>query len=205
MKICITGWYFHEPFLTAIAASGYETLIVGHRERPTFGLKLVLTPEGRGLEFGCFQQYLMEHWDGVSDVLFMQDDGEITGSALDDIAALSEKQEIDQAFVFRDEYEEYFNQGHSGRAIWCRGSWLTWLKASGGFDVDWENLGVTEGKRANYGVGMLALKVDRNPRTSWIAIVPGLQMARRGWISDKCYQYKRTEGHHGIVTPPGLT
>lgn len=198
MNICVSGWYFHAPLLEAIARSGYLAFVVKHRDRDTFGIPSVMTPDAKGLEFGCYQQYLMEHWNG-GDVLFMQDDGEIHGNALSDIEALHMKADIDHAWIFRDEYEEFVNSGMSGRAFWCRASLLEKLKASGGFDVDWTNEKDTQGRRGNYGVGMLKTRLADDPRCNWTAIVPGLQMGRRGWISTKSYQYKRLSA--GMVTP----
>lgn len=200
MNICISGWYFHRPLLETIAAAAYPALIVGHRDHETYGLEMVRTPEGRGLDFGCYQQYLMEHWDGVSDVLFMQDDGEVTREALDEAEALCIKDQIDQAFIFQNEVEEYVNAGMSGRAFWCRANFLKSWKDSGGFPVDWGNVGNTEGRQANYGVGEFHRRNQGNSRANWIAIIPDFAMGRRGWISNKAWQYKRfSQG--GIVTP----
>lgn len=205
MKICISGWYFHKPLLKAIArAHFYPALVVGHRKRPTYGLPLVLTPKGCGLDFGCYQQYLMNEWDGKSDVLFMQDDGEIHDEgALHDIDRLSTKAEIDHAYIFRDEYDEFANSGHSSRAMWMRGSLLTALKAGGGFSVDWENEGDTKGRQANWALGIFHAEMQTRPKCAWVAIVPGLHMGRRGYIANEAYQYRRTG--EGIVTPEGLT
>ncbi len=206
MNICISGWYFHRPFLEAIQAAGYPALIVGHRtDRDSCGLPIVGTPEGRGLDFGCYQQYLINHWDEQSDVLFIQDDGEITGTALDDIAGLRDKAEIDHAFIFRDEYDEHSNGGHSSRAMWFRSSLLWQIRREGGFAVDWSNIGNTLGYQANWALGAFAQRIADNLRCGWIAIVPGLQMARRGWMATKTYQYKRTaDDQKGIVTPESV-
>lgn len=206
MKICIAGWYFYEPLLAAVRESGFTAFVVKNREGDTHGIPSMLSQRmsetgGRGLEFGCYQQYLMGHWDGESDVLFMQDDGEIHGTALDDIAALVDKAEIDHAFIFRDEYEEFMNAGHSGRALWCRGSLLQQIKADGGFLVDWDNCGDTVSRQANYGVHMMSKRMTENRKGNWIAIIPGLHMGRRGWLATKPWQYKRTSAM-GLVTPP---
>jgi hypothetical protein len=159
---------------------------------------------GRGLEFGCYQQYLAKHWDGVSDMLFMQDDGIMTPKALADIAKLTERQQINQAFIFRDEYEEYVTGGQSGRAFWVRGSLLAEIKLAGGFPVDWDNCGDTTGRQANAAIHTFAAMLRHKPSCCWVAIVPEAQMGNRGWISNKTYQYKRTKGQKGLVTPESV-
>src|SRR4051812_48486306 len=73
MKICIAGWYFRPQFLKDISISGYDAFVVKHQEGDTQGIPSALY-ENRGLEFGCYRQYLENHWDGESDVLFMHDD-----------------------------------------------------------------------------------------------------------------------------------
>ncbi len=200
MKICIAGWYFHPPLLIAIANSPYDAFIVKHREGNTYAVRSVVV-ENHGLEFGCYHHYLMNHWDGTSDVLFMQDDGEFRDlSALADIDALMFKGHIDQAFIFRDEYEEFMNAGHSGRAFWCRGSLLKKLKDSGGFAVDWSNTGNIESREANYAVIEFAKKMRSESRCGWVSIIPGLQMGRRGRLANQPYEFRRTEGQGGLMT-----
>lgn len=198
MKIAIAGWHFHPPLLQTIEASGYPALIIGHRRKETHGLPWEPSRTGKGLEFACFQQYLMDYWDGESDILFMQDDGELTVAALHEACALEKKSEIDHAWIFRDEYEEFVNGGMSGRAFWCRASLLHRLKSEGGFVVDWENEKST-GQRGNFAVGMLNYRLKPDSRSNWIAIIPEFHMARRGWIANQSYQYKRLS--EGMVTP----
>jgi hypothetical protein len=209
MKICICGWYFYTPFLKTIRDSPYSAYVVKNREGDTCDLPGEMSDRmsetgGRGLEFGAYQQYLMKHWDGSSDVLFMQDDGTITPEALMDIENLAHRRDIDQAFLFRDEYEEFVNGGHSGRAFWMRANVVGKFKAAGGFEVDWDNTGNTEGRQANGMIHAFAKTMSSNYRCGWIGIIPGLQMGRRGWIPNQPWQYKRMEGQHGLVTPESI-
>ncbi len=209
MKICICGWYFHAPLLDTIRESGYSAFVVKNREGDARGIPSEIADAmsatgGRGLDFGAYQQYLMKHGGDADDVLFLQDDGEISPEALGQIAALREREGIDQAFIFRDEYEEFVNKGHSGRAFWMRASLVEEFRRAGGFDVDWANTGNTEGRQANFGVYHFAERMSRNPKCRWVAIVPGAQMGRRGWIPSQPYQYKRMEGQEGVVTPQSI-
>lgn len=211
MNICIAGWYFREDLLRRLRGwNGMDTScrpdklhdvrIVAHREGNPMGLPMDLEPN-RGLEFGCYASYLEKRWDGVSDVLFMHDDAEIDDiSVLAQIAAMAE-QPMDQIFLFNNEYEEFVNGGHHGRAFWCRGSWLKEFRECDGFRVDWENRGDTESPALNNGIRAFSSKMKQYwpERTGFAAIVPGLHLGRRGWMSDRPYIYKRTTP--GLMTP----
>ncbi len=210
MKICVCGWYFHRPLLELVRDSRFEAFIVKNREGDTCGIpsalstSVVETGVARGLDFGPYQDYLMHHWDGQSDVLFMQDDGMMTPQALEDIFDLSNNKDIDQAFIFRDEYEEFVNGGHHGRAFWMRANVMAKFKGAGGFEVDWDNTGNLVGRQANGMVHAFAKTMSVHTRCNWIAIVPGVHMGRRGWFADQPWQYKRSneQQEFGMVTPP---
>lgn len=201
MNLCIAGWYFRESFINAVADSRLKALIIKHRQGPS------LRVESRqfdnfGLEFGCYQIYLDQFWDGASDVLFIHDDSEVDSlEVFNQIERLSESQ-FNHIYLFNNEYEEFVNMGRHGRAMWCRGSWLAEFKPSGGFPVDWNNDGDTESPALNNGIRDLQKKLAENwpDTTGFAAIVPGLHLGRRGWMSDQVYVYKRTG--NGIMTPP---
>jgi hypothetical protein len=158
-----------------------------------------------GLEFGAYQQYLAEYWDGHSDVLFMHDDTIVTDSgAFDQIAALSEKG-IHQAYIFNNESEEIANQGKHGRAIWCSATFLKQLKANGGFPYDRDNTGTLTGPKVNAGIEAFARYIAENYYSmlgvDYIAIVPGIQHGRRGKLATESYVYHRSTRQGALLMP----
>src|SRR4030095_8836194 len=123
MKICIAGWYFRPDFMRTIRDSGYEAVVIKHREGDTQGIPSMLY-DNVGLEFGAYRQYVMNHWDGESHVLFLHDDTEISDPiCLDDMEAVRGTG-VDHCYIFHDENEEFINGGAHGRGMWIKGSIL---------------------------------------------------------------------------------
>lgn len=203
MNICVAGWYFDEMFYARLFQfrRGWDVFAVKHRYGDTQNVHAEFY-ENHGLEFGCYQKYLENHWRGESDVLFLQDDGKVYDpKCFIGIEAFRDSP-FDQSFIFNNEYEEFVNMGRHGRAFWCRGSWLKTFKEAGGFNVDWANTGDIDSPAANKGIAQFAAQLEGNPRLGWSAIVPGLQMGRRGVVSNQCYQFKRLPEHRGLMSPP---
>jgi hypothetical protein len=188
VKICVCGWYFREQFLRDLSLSDYETFVIKHRDGNTHGLRHVRY-SNHGLEFGAYRQYVRNHWDGESDVLFLHDDTEITDlQALKDIETLNEMG-VDQAYIFQDEMHEYVNGGAHGRGIWIRGSLLKQLAED--FPADMDNLGVNVGVVAQKGILAFHKRVmELSKNAGVIAIVPQIRFAHRGRLHDKMFVYR---------------
>ena len=122
MEICVAGWYFERAFLGKLAEvrDSFNTTIVSHLPDAWKGYSLngarVITIPNIGLEFGCYDYYLKNVWNGRDDVLFMHDDTKVKNTGVfDSISKLS----VDCAYIFRDYSEEKANGGKHGRAIFC--------------------------------------------------------------------------------------
>ena len=200
MKICVVGWYFRPAMMKAVEKSRYEAFVIKHREGDTCGIPGRLY-ENLGLEVGAYRQYMENHWDGQSDVLFCHDDAEVSGTnVFDQVASLADM-DIDHAYIFRHEYEELVNNGCHGRGMWARGSWLALLQQAGGFPADMSNRGDHCSKDANRGIfAFHRLVTEINGHKAGIAaVVPGFHFARRGWMAQEMYVFRRTGPV--IVTP----
>lgn len=198
MKICVAGWYFRPKFLLMLKNSGFETFVVMHRDGDTHGLPSMLYPN-IGLEFGCYRSYVEDHWDGVSDVLFVHDDVELSDTVgLHDVASLAGIG-VEQAYIFHNENDELVNGGAHGRAIWIRGDILKKLAAD--FPLDENNVGKNIGIEAQKGILRFhreILKCGQN--TAVIAIVPQFEFAHRGRLHDNMFVYRKQGAH----VPGGL-
>ena len=75
-KICVIGWYFFENFYDEVKKKSKDTHIVAHRYNKILDeLKLDYSViKNIGLEFGAYDYYIKNVWDGKSNVLFMHDD-----------------------------------------------------------------------------------------------------------------------------------
>jgi hypothetical protein len=155
-----------------------------------------------GLEFGAYRQYLENHWDGESDVLFCHDDADgssevavrqgTTMKALEEISTLNSLG-VDHAYIFHDEYDEFVNGGAHGRAMWIRGSLLQELAKD--FPADMENTGTNIGVTAQRGILMFHERIKAmTPNTAVCAIVPQLRFGHRGRIHDEMFVYRKTDG-----------
>ncbi len=197
MKICIAGWYFRPRFLQMVRDSGYESIVIAHRDGPTQGIPSIVY-DNVGLEFGCYRKYVEHHWDGESDVLFLHDDAEVSDtSAFASIESLAERG-VEQAYIFQDETHELINGGAHGRGIWICGDTLKMLAAD--FPADLANTGVNIGMTAQKGIFMFheqIMKCGRN--TGVIAIVPQFRFAHRGRLHEEMFVYRKT-----AAVPGGL-
>ena len=190
MKICVSGWYFRPKFLDIVRGCGYDAFVVKHREGDTRGIPSFLH-ENRGLEFGAYKQYVENHWDGESDVLFIHDDTEITDLVgFHDVATLR-NMGVEHAYIFQDETHEFVNGGAHGRGMWIRGDVLRKL-AQDGFPADMENVGVNVGLTAQKGILAFHERIMQcGPNTGAIAIVPQFTFAHRGRIHDRMFVYRK--------------
>ena len=78
-KICVAGWHFFEKFYKMIEKSDSDIYVVAHRYKEVLErrkIKYSIT-KNVGLEFGAYDWYIKNKWDGESNVLFMHDDIEI--------------------------------------------------------------------------------------------------------------------------------
>lgn len=190
MKICVAGWYFRPRFLGVIRDSGYDALVIKHREGKTCGLSSILY-DNAGLEFGAYRKYVEHHWDGTSDVFFCHDDTELsTPLALAHIESLNDRG-VNQAYIFQDEIHELVNGGAHGRGIWIRGSILQ--KLASDFPADLDNRGVNVGVIAQRGILAFHKRImECGPDCGVIAIVPEIRFAHRGRLHEEMFVYRKT-------------
>ena len=126
MKICVVGWYFLPEFYLQLVEVNktYPVFIVAHKPGNCMGLDYEVIPN-IGLEFGCYDHYLKNIWDGKSNVFFAHDDTHLSDiNVFNKIAAIT----YDCAYVFRDKAEEAANGGKHGRAIYTSAKFLELIK-----------------------------------------------------------------------------
>ena len=191
MKLCIAGWYFRPNFLKSVAGSGYDAFVVKHREGDTQGVPSALH-ENAGLEFGAYRQYVENHWNGETDVLFCHDDAELSSiRGLDEIATLADRG-VEQAYIFPDEIHEYVNGGAHGRGIWMCADVIKKLAAD--FPADMLNPGVNVGKEAQRGIIAFHQRIIQcGPNTGVIAIVPQFKFGHRGRLHEEMFVYRKIQ------------
>jgi hypothetical protein len=131
MEICVAGWYFDYHFLEKLkeVRDIFKTTIVSHvpdaYDRYELNGASVIPIPNIGLEFGCYDHYLKEVWNGRDDVLFIHDDTKIKDSS---VFHKISKLDVDCAYIFRDMAEEKANGGKHGRAIFCSKRFLNFIK-----------------------------------------------------------------------------
>ena len=137
MEICVAGFYFDRDFIEILRRSSekHKITIISHRKAKDFVNSREITCiniPNIGLEFGCYDHYLKNVWDG-GKTLFIHDDMKI-GS----INIFDKIEEVDKdcAYIFRDECEEKANGGKHGRAILASSRFLQFIKDFR-CDCDW--------------------------------------------------------------------
>jgi hypothetical protein len=183
MKICVAGWYFHEPLFKVLDESKYDYRIVAHRNNGKLASDCILVPNV-GLEFGCYAHYLNEVWTS-DDTLFIHDDIDITKSALNEIAKIT----CDQCFLFSSKAEADANGLVHGRAFFCSEKLLNHMKSNGGIWYDEGNRGdisPTTAEGPNYhNAGIMIFtsymqSLSNKFNVLQVGIVPGLRNGYRG-------------------------
>ena len=138
MKICVVGWYYYPEFYRQLEQvhEKYPVTIIAHRKNEISDLPTI-ERENIGLEWGAYNYYLMNVWDG-GDVLFTHDDTLVSNlKAFDKIAGIGE----DIAFIHRYKEEAEANIVVHGRSFFTSDRFLSFCKSHGGFWYDQENLG----------------------------------------------------------------
>lgn len=138
MKICVCGWYYYPGFYRCLEKvhDFYPVTVIAHRPNTVSHLPTV-NRENIGLEWGAYNHYLMNVWNGDS-VLFTHDDTIIDNiSVFDKISKLGQ----DCTFIFRDKEEAESNIYVHGRAVFMSEKYLLFCKENGGFWYDKENHG----------------------------------------------------------------
>lgn len=134
MQICVVGYHFWPNFYESLAAQKSEHIkpfVVSHRDRKLtddFLSKTSLSYYCRynvGLEWGAYNWFLFNMWDGFSDVLFCHDDILIMSSDLfEEISRIK----FDQCYVFKSRDEDRVNGGKHGRGIFMSAKFLQFTK-----------------------------------------------------------------------------
>jgi hypothetical protein len=116
MKICVVGWYYYESFYTFLemVAGRFPVTIVAHQKNFISPLPTVEKPNV-GLEWGAYNHYLMNVWDGKDEVLFTHDDVDLKSSKpFDEVACIKG---YDCVFIFRRTQDVRMDLGGHGRCL----------------------------------------------------------------------------------------
>jgi len=79
IKICIVGWYYFKEIYKQLSKSKFDIHVIAHRHNEildNLNIKYSIK-DNIGLEYGAYDWYIKNIWDGKSDVFFMHDDIEI--------------------------------------------------------------------------------------------------------------------------------
>uniref|UniRef100_A0A6H1Z963 Glycosyltransferase n=1 Tax=viral metagenome TaxID=1070528 RepID=A0A6H1Z963_9ZZZZ len=127
MNICILGWYYDLDFMRVLEAihPKYPVHIVGHRPNAVSPLPTTVI-ENVGLEFGGYDYYLKNLWDGINPVFFTHDDTLVTDMVVFDKIAKIDK---DFSFIFYNNRESLSCMGAHGRAFYCSPRFLEHIKS----------------------------------------------------------------------------
>lgn len=143
-KICIIGWHYLEDFYQKIKPIKDDVFIVAHRENDLlkdFNHKVI---DNVGLDFGAYDWYIKNVWDGKSNVLFLHDDIYIKNlNTISNI--LKECEHFEQTTIWNNKDEAEANGWQHGRCFYGSGLLIKWLlKKHEGFWYDKNNNGYTD-------------------------------------------------------------
>ena len=214
LKICVCGWYLEEfdSFYMSLhrLKELYPVHVVSNKESDYLNvMDLPYTVrENTGLEWGAYNQYLMEIWDNESNVLFCHDDIELNPVVENDQIMPPEyifdrfnQCNVDQAYVFGSRAEDVENHGQHGRMVYMSASFLKKAKAMGGFWYDKLNKGYTCGEdkdlKEQYGCyGYNAGIINFHEQAKNIGgdihrkiIIPSFSLAKRGVKGSQSLNY----------------
>jgi hypothetical protein len=171
MNICVCGWYgreFDDFYMTLYKAhKKCPVTVVAKKEDPYWeemALPYVVM-DNVGLEFGAYDYYLRNIWQGGS-TLFTHDDVKLLPIIRDFKTAPMENifekfAEIpyDQAYIFTNRAEDVFGHGIHGRVIFMSDKLLNHIKPEGIWH-DQHNQGITDHSQSKYNYNAGISKFD---------------------------------------------
>ena len=176
MKICVCGWYYYPGFYQSLKAidKRYPVHVVCNRKSE---LVRELSHSDRcntGLDWGAYNFYLENVWDGHDSVLFIQDDTDVgAASVFVQIDNIKNDSARDVVFLFNSPAEAAYNSNAHGRAFYCSARFLSGIKEEGNFPFDEGNRGFIAGgdyrsqkppegcRHHNFGIHSFLLQIDR--------------------------------------------
>lgn len=209
MKICVCGWYYFDSIYRDLEEVNktYPVFIVAHKPDPKLNGFEWKERENTGLEWGAYDWYLKNEWDGESDILFMHDDvrmrpifSEYETVPVTQIFRAIEKlaDEYDQVYIFRSLDEKKKNFGLHGRAFLATARLLRYLLDNhDGIWYDADNTGHTMGptpewckhyNEADYRFRDVLIKIDTLETGMSLnnsIILPPFDCARRGKFEEE--------------------
>ena len=141
MLICVCGWYYYPSFYNTLIklrdSGGPAAVVIRNQPGDVKGL-LCVDRENIGLDWGAYAYYLDNVWDGKSDILFTQDDTEVSDIKFFGWAATIQE---DICFIFNNSREASYNGTAHGRMFFASSRFLETAKKLGGFWYDKGNKG----------------------------------------------------------------
>lgn len=187
MNVCICGWYYHKPFIKVMNQSMTlmnDIIVIGHTDGDAGNLQKIIIPNV-GLEFGAYDFYLKNIWQG-GDTLFIHDDTEFEFTAWNKVNLLP--QLFDQVFIHENGIAELANGFAHGRAFFCSNRFLKRLKTDDGFwyakeQIVIENEISKNEKEHNRGIkSFLCYCLKIKAETGWaVAQVVNIPEIKTGW------------------------
>jgi len=140
MQICVCGWYYYHDLLDVLEKvekeGNHSVTIIAHRYDDILkkhNLK-VIERENVGVEYGAYDYFIKNEWDGKSNVLFMHDDVEINPilknyemlpltTIFNSLAGI----DVDLGYIFNGAFDELRNFGIHGRGILMSPKFIQYL------------------------------------------------------------------------------
>jgi hypothetical protein len=175
LTLCVCGWYGWPEFYRLMRRVSQKRTVevVAHREIEAWPEATIIPNEG--LEWGTYDYFLRNLWDGKSNVFFAHDDVEITDPGIfEDIADLA-----DASFVFKSRESALENGAGGFRRIGMHGR-AFFLSAAACANLKgfwWDKTGNAD---INSGVIHLYEDLQRLKIPIWNSIFPEYEYARRG-------------------------
>lgn len=198
MRICVCGWYLEkfDKFYMNLhrIKNKYPIHVVSNKQSDyldTIDLPYTVR-ENTGLEWGAYNYYLMNIWNGIDSVLFCHDDIELSPVVVNDELKEPEflfdriaETEVDQAYIFSTRHEDVENHSQHGRMVYMSQDFLLAAKQMGGFYYDKDNKGDVETPGYNAGINAFNDQVKRIGGDVLRKIyIPAFKLGKRGEAMD---------------------
>jgi len=188
-SICVVGWHFQHKFYSYFS-NNERVFVVAHRKNPLLQNTEHVVIDNIGLEFGAYDWYLKNKWDGTSKVLLTHDDTYLNGVVVDEI--IKKTNLIDIAYLRGTMRDSRFG-ALGGRCIVVSRNAIEFILNRGGIWFDEGNTGQTDGWSAGgtrYDVARKRFnKQGRNfseeGGSVGIVSIDGLRLGRRGVVLPK--------------------
>lgn len=143
--VCVAGWYFLNDLYETLTKMKDKVAVVAHKDSHHMkNFDKVAVIENIGLEFHIYNHFLNKIWNGMDDIIFLQDDAVIGDCDIfNKISDQCVASGYDVAYVWESDKQKRKNGNAHGRCVYVSAGLASTIVMNGGIWCNIEDRGYT--------------------------------------------------------------